>query len=58
MGDVTLGLDPMRQAEQPMGSKTVSNIPPWLLLQLLAQGSCLAFLSWLPFTIDFNLGLH
>jgi hypothetical protein len=33
-----------KQAEQAMGSKPVSSVPPWPLLQFLHPGSCLEFL--------------
>jgi hypothetical protein len=34
-----------KQAEQAMGSKAVSNFPPWPLHQFLLPGPCLEFWS-------------
>ena len=41
-GLVVLG-STRKQAEQVMVSKSVSNTPPWPLLQFLPPGSCLKF---------------
>jgi len=43
-----------KQAEQAIRSKSVSSTPPWPLLQLAPPGSCLGFLSCLPFVMDYK----
>jgi hypothetical protein len=43
-----------KQAEKVSGSKSVSNIPPWLLHQLLLP-DLLEFQSWLPLVINSNV---
>jgi hypothetical protein len=42
------------QAEQARGNKSVSNIPPWPLHQLLLP-DLLEFLSCLPLVMDSNV---
>ena len=45
------------QAEKAVGSKPVCSALPRLLLQFQPPGSCLEFLSWLPFTMDYDLNV-
>lgn len=50
-----LGSNPSEQAEQAMGKRLISNVPPCLLLQFLTLGSCFEFLLWLPFRVEQTL---
>ena len=44
-----------KQAEQAMGSKAVSSIPPWPLHQLLPLCFCLEVLPWFPLKIHYDV---
>lgn len=43
-----------KQAEQAIGYKSVSRIPPWPLLLFLPPGSCLVFLSSCPSMMGYD----